>query len=120
MGYYTSHELNVRRNDRQKFEDDLVRRINDALKDKKIIGWALEEGELDYTGTEIWFYSYGECKWYESDTDLIEISARFPECTFCLSGEGEGFGDVWKEYFLDGDHELCDAVIPPPKRIHWD
>ncbi len=64
------------------------------------------------------FYAIDECgdcnceaKWYEHETDIRELSLKFPEVVFVLSGEGEEKDDIWKKYFQNGKMQVCRAEI---------
>ena len=54
------------------------------------------------------------CTWYEHTEDMEKISKLFPELTIIISGEGEEQGDVWREKFCNGKHELSIAEIVYP------
>lgn len=55
------------------------------------------------------------CKCYDHEYDMIELSKKFPEVTFCLHGEGEESVDIWDEYFRNGKKQICKAEIVIPK-----
>ena len=38
-------------------------------------------------------------------------SAQHPKVLFCLKGEGEESGDIWKYYFKNGSSKYCPANI---------
>ena len=42
------------------------------------------------------------CKWYEWEEDMRKFSARYPEWTFILEGDGEESDDRWRAYFKNG------------------
>lgn len=97
MGYYTSHELKVLSGN-----SDLItqfREENDSAK------YALDS----QGGTS------ESCKWYDSDTDLMEFSKKHPAELFELSGEGEESGDLWKLYVKNGKSKKVKAVITYPE-----
>lgn len=56
----------------------------------------------------------GEYKWYSHTSDMIDFSKKHPNMVFCVSGEGEDSGDIWKEYHKNGKVQLC------PGRITYD
>lgn len=117
MGYYTAYTLEVEVYDhitgRRSTEvpADTLAEIVAALDGRDVIGYALSEG-LD---------CYDSVKWYDHDTDMIEVSKQFPGVLFCLHGEGEESGDMWDAYYLDGKTQRCHAEItyPPfdPKKL---
>ncbi|ANY67703.1 hypothetical protein BBD42_15435 [Paenibacillus sp. BIHB 4019] len=50
-------------------------------------------------------------KWYDHESDMRNFSAKFPDYTFQLSGEGEDSGDIWRKYFCNGKMQHCPAQI---------
>lgn len=50
-------------------------------------------------------------KWYGHEDDMLEVSRKFPETIFELSGAGEEAGDLWRKYFKDGKIQRCHAQI---------
>jgi hypothetical protein len=98
MGYFTNFNLKIHEGER---------RIQEILTELS------EEGEFDYL--EYAFDYDGDtndrCKWYEHEADMREISKRYPDVTFVLSGEGEETGDLWKKYFRDGKMHACAVFI---------
>lgn len=40
--------------------------------------------------------------WYESDDDMLLLSARFPGLVFALKGLGENTDDIWVSYYRGG------------------
>jgi len=80
MGYYTTHELSiVSGND---FKTDYEQEIRDLI---------------DYQGL------FDEStKWYDYEKDMRKYSKNYPSTVFCIYGEGEESGDIWKAYFQNG------------------
>lgn len=122
MGYYTSHTMSAKG---KTLTPELVEEINKWLEERRIIGYALDEGawgtlpEPDMMCAE--WYCFGEVKWYEHPEDMEALSKAFPEITFLLHGDGEDKHDEWDEYWLNGECERCIAItiIESPKRIKW-
>lgn len=54
---------------------------------------------------------YDECKWYEHDKHMREVSKNNPGTIFILEGEGEESGDIWKKYYLNGKCQEARAII---------
>lgn len=52
-----------------------------------------------------------ECKWYDHEAHIKNVSARHPGVIFTLHGEGEESGDIWKKYFLNGKVQVAKAEI---------
>lgn len=61
-------------------------------------------GEADQSG-----------KWYDYETWLRDLSSRMHGVLFCMGGEGEEGGDLWKCFALDGKIQKCKATIAFPE-----
>ena len=117
MGYYTEHSLEVRNvKSEERFNE-----LSNALIEKELLGYALYEGTYFADKMTAYFGAYDAVKWYDHAKDMVGIAERFPEMYFELSGEGEEFGDFWKEYYHDMDVEECrgEVVYEQPKRVQW-
>lgn len=99
MGYNTSYNLTLRN------EGDRFYAIVEALKEKEVVGYALDD----------FLETYDSVKWYDHEQDMKEVSKQFPDIIFELHGEGEDTGDIWDKYFKNGKIQVCRAeiVIPP-------
>lgn len=79
MGYYTSFNLEV-------------------------IG-GKSDYDYDQEIQDISEYSYlweDTVKWYNHEYDMRLFSKNHPDVLFILSGKGEEFDDIWKEYHKNG------------------
>lgn len=106
MGYYTRYSLEVHAADTSGADD--VRQ--GQLIDKKLYEYQLI---VDAIAAESG-YSHpfeGDIKWYDYVKDMSNISKRFPDLIFTLSGEGEESGDIWKRYFYRGDDQYAAAKV---------
>ena len=56
-------------------------------------------------------YDEQSCKWYDHVKDMKEISRKYPEVLFTLSGIGEEYPDIWVKYFKNGNVQVEKAVI---------
>lgn len=55
-----------------------------------------------------------QTKWYDYAKDMIEVSLKYPEIIFEISGEGEESGDIWRHYFKNGrDKRICPEMVWP-------
>lgn len=93
MGYYTNFEIEVSERQTEILEE--IRDNHDYIADM-----------FDDSGV-----SFDEYKWYEHETDMIDISKEYPNVVFTLKGEGEESGDVWRKYFKNGKIQRCHAKI---------
>lgn len=111
MGYYTAYNLEVENYDKATgvrsadVAPDVLKEIVAELEKRDVIGYALTED----------LYCADHVKWYDHDSDMIEVSKLFPDVLFCLHGEGELNADLWDAYYLDGKMQDCQAtVVYPP------
>ena len=91
MGYYTVYELASSDND-----------IMEEVKEKIVKMYGRSPFE-------------DECKWYEHDEHMLEISKQYPNVVFELYGEGEEAGDLWKKYYKNGKRQYCPAEVSFPE-----
>ena len=96
MGYHTVFNLSL-----GDVSKDTKEAVVNALKDKGIIGYALDYN-LDY---------YDAVNWYGHDLDMIEVSRLFPDVLFELDGKGEENEDIWITYYKNGKMQHCNAII---------
>ena len=117
MSYWTDYTLTVRKVKNEKAFESLKA----VLRKYDIINYALDEGEFEQEHNEAVFYPFEETTWYRHSEDMVMISERFPKMYFELSGIGEAAGDYWKEYYHDGDIEMCrgEVVYEQPKKVQW-
>lgn len=99
MGYYTSYKLSVLEG------GDEEQLIKEFREDSDGAEYAIDEDG----------YTNESCKWYDSKSDLLKFSVKRPEAIFCLEGEGEENGDVWKLYVKDGHFQECRAKMVFPE-----
>lgn len=50
-------------------------------------------------------------KWYEEETEMAKLSAKFPGILFTLTAEGEENGDYWRIYAMDGKYQCVGGTI---------
>ena len=114
MGYYTDYSLTVRGVQNETEFNALRNEV------KNFYGLYVNEDEA--FDTEVYFPVCDEAKWYDHETDMRELSRKFPNMTFCLEGDGEDREDMWREYYHNGDMEYCPAqiVYEEPTKIKWD
>ena len=117
MGYYTDHTLTVRNVE----NNDAFINLQNALKQKEIINYALDDGIYYENIKEACFFCADSVKWYDHEKDMSYIAEQFPEMYFLLDGVGEEFGDLWHEYYHGSEYEFCrgEIVYEKPTKIKW-
>ncbi len=80
MGYYTRHELTIISG--EDYNIDYEQEIADT--------------------TDYMSLFNDSIKWYDCDKDMKSYSKKHPNTLFCIDGEGEESGDIWKAYFQNG------------------
>ena len=86
MGYYTDFNLTATNVKTDQTED---------LKNEIQKFYFLENGFDSFE----WF---GNAKWYDCDSDMKLLSAKFSDVLFTLRGSGEAYDDLWIHYFKNG------------------
>lgn len=122
MGYRTYFSLDIMRENCVKFTTELVEQLTEAFKEKGLIGWVFSVTPwIGKTMDAVHLDPEDESGWDDYDWVMPEISKRFPDCVFCLHGEGEDRTDTWDAYYLNGESEKCYELqtIPLPRMIHW-
>lgn len=82
---------------------------------------ALEELEASTVITDK-LIIYGDGKWYDYETDLAEISERFPDLKIYVQGTGGNSGDIWATWITGGEvvkHQAAEPFKPIPPE-DWD
>ncbi len=92
MGYYTDFELTIHEGDAD------IEKVAERLSEISTYDW-------DAT------YMMINGKWYDFALDMKQLSLEFPDTIFCLEGDGEENGDVWKAYYKNGKAQMCPAQI---------
>lgn len=97
MGYYTDFTLDVTTNGES--VEDIINYVNNH----EIMSYALLEPYEKTQNDVVYFDTNEECKWYDHDTDMIVMSARFPKAQFILEGQGEDYDDGWQTWYEGGE-----------------
>ena len=85
MGYYTTFSLALEEGPREQYQ----RMLEDI---DAIMG---DNGMSSFESINV--------KWYSYDTDIRELSLRYPDITFRVNGDGEDPSDLWKEFWRAGN-----------------
>lgn len=98
MGYYTHYTLTVVSGPHKYKEDVVVETIREF---DDYAAWALHEDGDD-------------TKWYSHYEDMLKYSKLFPEDVLMVHGEGEESGDIWWEFFKNGEgyHVDVEYIVP--------
>ena len=116
MGYYTSFNLTVTKRDGSLIEQiERETELEIAKKLCEISDWFKPSDfnktikESDYPLAEL--ISFDVIKWYDHYNEMRALSKYFPSLYFELEGFGEEYGDMWREYFHNGEAMHSDAKI---------
>lgn len=120
MGYYTSFNMEVTTTKR-----DMLKLLRDGYSGPQLS----EEEQLEVTKAlcdegvfwegcydesrarkschfcdQAWDYLVSEdtMKWYDHDSDMMQLSTQFPDYYFLLSGQGEDPEDNWRTVYHNG------------------
>lgn len=88
MGYYTKYDLTI---------------LND---DDYIMDSIIEFGDLDLS-----YHLSDRCKWYDHDTDIINLSLKHKDKVFRLEGRGEDDDDIWVKFYKNGEFRMYQSQI---------
>lgn len=95
MGYYTKYDIKI-----TGFDD-----VNQAVKIAK--EYDLRDYDISYTELTAFY----EGKWYEWESESINITRNYPNILIEIYGEGEESGDIWKARVRDGQCERIKGKI---------
>ena len=84
MGYYTTFSLALEEGPREQYQ----RMLEDI---DAIMG---DNGMSSFESVN--------AKWYSYDTDIRELSLRYPDITFRVNGDGEDSDDLWQDFWHNG------------------
>ena len=107
MGYYTNYELTI-----QGTGERWVTGV-DAQLNKVRVNIGVDHDEVKKELVEIVGYNPFEdsCKWYDNDVNMREISRRYPDLLFVLTGQGEEPNDMWRCYHKAGKRQREQAKV---------
>ena len=122
MGYYTKFDLEVTKFDDSKpmcghiFDTELCPEcgLNSIIKPDEFYNHLISTKFSDYgidDGDKLGYVFEDGCKWYECNEDMITISKKFPNVLFQLDGNGEEDGDLWRNFFLNGNVQCTQVDI---------
>jgi len=98
MGYLTYHELSI-------YKDDTLEKEIDFEKEEEIKEELGEStGYLDSLFDD-------SIKWYDHDKDMLEISKKYPDYVFVLTGDGECSDDFWRTFYKNGKKQEVRAEL---------
>ena len=125
MGYYTYFTMEARGIKNEEEYNSIVHALKERelFEDRKNNTYGVfDEGKYYDDSHSAYFDAYEEAKWYDHAYDMVKFSKLFPNVTFKLHGEGEESGDLWNEYFHNGESEECQAhiIYDVPCEIEWD
>lgn len=102
---YTHFKLQIRNiKSSQDFES-----VQKSLENKDLIKYVFEDGVYEKESERALFSEFEEQKWTTEETDMREISKRYPEMLFILICRNEN--KHWRSYYLNGFCETCSGHI---------
>ena len=123
MGYYTNVHMEIR-----DCTGKEVDKYNEAFLPIAYRFYEIWESYRDITSDEFRrdqeayaeeclsdFLDWKEVKWYELDSDMIELSKSYPDFTFIIEGRGEDREDWWIKWWEDGVQNASYAELIPPE-----
>lgn len=104
MGYLTRYILTIE--DAGPYSEEIIIKY---MKTEWVAADLAEDYWEEETGT------FGDTlKWYDHDSDMWELSDKFPRAVFKLHGEGEESGDIWTNWYKNGKSHRWTPVIKEP------
>lgn len=107
MGYCTDYVLTIDYVEEENGKKELAFVPEIILKQ---LSKTIDDMDIFEDGYGDEWYLYGG-KWYEHDTDMLNLSKKFPELLFTLNGHGEETEDMWYSYYYNGKLQHCPAKI---------
>ena len=92
MGYYTYFTIEVIPDQ----PDDLPQVFKDVT-------------DIDFTEL-----SNDSIKWYDYQSNMSDISRKYPNHVFKLTGDGEDYDDKWQAVFVNGNYQQVYAELIYP------
>ena len=84
MGYYTTYSLTLEEGPREQF--------------KKM----LEDIDAMMGENEMSSFESINAKWYSYETDIKQLSLKYPDIIFRVNGDGEDSDDLWQDFWHAG------------------
>ena len=121
MGYYTYYTIKVAKTSEDVAYGDFLEKEDTyqyANSLHKITQRYYNEPQTDLPKTNDEYMAdyfenlfFDSCKWYEHDTDMLELSRMYPDMWFEVTGDGEEYEDLWKKYYHNGKMQECRGEI---------
>ena len=117
MAYYTSYYLSIKNSKNLTLDKEIGRETELEIAKKlcEISNWFDPSDINEYVEKSQYplfeLISRDVNKWYDHYDEMIILSKEFPSLYFELDGEGEDSGDLWREYFHNGEGMHSDAQI---------
>jgi hypothetical protein len=67
---------------------------------------------------DMFWFGRDDCRWYAHSAEVRAASTKHRDIVFILDGEGEETGDIWREFYLNG--ELVHSWSPDIKPPEWE
>ena len=84
MGYYTTYSLTLEEGPREQFQR------------------MLEDIDAMMGDNEMSSFESINAKWYSYETDIKQLSLKYPDIIFRVNGDGEDSDDLWQDFWHNG------------------
>ena len=113
MGYYTYFTLDIL--NKNELPESIEFDVAIALSRLDYFKWyndeekqnELEQNLRKYSNPIDFVISTESEKWYDHESDMMEIAKQFPNCKFALYGDGEDKDDFWIDYYYGDNFKHC-------------
>ena len=118
MGYYTTYSITIKG-----IETDSMKKMHDlhrSMLQLDIFSNAGLSQDWFVDGIdELEFLTGDIATWNGYVDDMTKLSKLYPQYVFKVSGQGEGYQDIWDHYFKNGKNEYCPWGPTKPTKIVW-
>jgi len=118
MGYYTNYTIQVL----NKNGDNITDEMESERDFEDIVMWPndyppeIDDIIIDFLQGDRFYglLTDGNCKWYDHEEVMKDLSIKYPGLIFMLKGVGEEQGDIWAKYFYNGKMKSVKPTLQWP------
>lgn len=124
MGYYTAFSLHVHKNFNGALYDSFHVSIEverEVMKELCVISNMWNKDSIIEYDEPFDMISEDIYKWYNHESDMLNLSRMFPNLWFILEGHGEEWNDIWRDLYHNGEveHQVVEMNFPDFNRKRW-